>query len=130
MTSIKPPSSGTPGAHAPEHTDAPGGALRTDSTESSSFQSALAEANQANQAQQAQHVAASASTGAVGADPVAQLAHAVERGAVSLEQAVDQLLDQTLERAGKQLSGVQRQELSEMLRDALLNDPTLSALRG
>jgi hypothetical protein len=43
---------------------------------------------------------------------------------------VDQLVDRTLSRAQKQLNGSQLDELSGLLRDALLNDPTLSALRS
>ena len=125
MTSIKPPSSGTTGPHAlPERADATGGSLQTDRAESSSFQRSLAEANQANQAEQ---VTASASGGA---DAVGQLAKAVESGAISLDQAVEKLVDQTLEKAGRHLTGEQRQELAELLRSAILSDPTLSGLRG
>jgi hypothetical protein len=54
----------------------------------------------------------------------------VESGSVSLDQAVERLVDQTLERAGKHLTGPQRAELTELLRAALENDPTLAALRG
>jgi hypothetical protein len=54
----------------------------------------------------------------------------VEGGSVSLDQAVDRLVEQTLERAGKHLTGAQRTELSELLRSALANDPTLAELRG
>lgn len=125
MSSIKPPSSGTTGPHAvPERADAAGGSPQTDRTESSSFQRSLTEANQANQAQQITGAAAG------NADPVGQLASAVESGSISLDQAVDRLLEQTLEKAGKHLTGEQRAELSELLRGALLSDPTLAALRG
>jgi hypothetical protein len=75
-------------------------------------------------------VASSAGAGVGGADPVAALAHAVESGAVTLEQAVGQLLEQTLQKAGRQLNAAQRDELSELLRSALLGDPTLSGLQG
>jgi hypothetical protein len=54
----------------------------------------------------------------------------VESGSLSLEQAVEQLVDQTLERAGKHLTGEQRAELTELLRSALVNDPTLTGLRS
>jgi hypothetical protein len=87
----------------------------------------LAEANQANATGEAQQITGSQ---AGGADPVGQLASAVESGSISLEQAVNQLLDRTLEQAGKHLSGEQRAELSELLRSALLSDPTLAGLRG
>jgi hypothetical protein len=128
MTSIKPPSSGTTGPHAvPERADAAGGLQQSDRAQSSSFQHSLAEANQAAPGHQAQQVAGSAATNA---DPVGQLASAVESGAISLDQAVNQLLDSTLEKAGRHLTGEQRAELSELLRGALLNDPTLAGLRG
>jgi hypothetical protein len=68
--------------------------------------------------------------GAAGADPVAQLARAVESGATTLEQAVETLLGQTLARAQKHLTAPQLAELSGLLRDALMSDPTLSALRN
>ena len=125
MTSIKPPSSGTSGPHAvPERADAAGGSQQADRAESSSFQRSLAEANQANQAHQVAGSAAST------ADPVGQLASAVESGSISLDQAVNQLLERTLEQAGRHLTGEQRAELSELLRSALLSDPTLAGLRG
>jgi len=54
----------------------------------------------------------------------------VESGSISLDQAVERLVDQTLERAGKHLTGPQRAELTELLRAALENDPTLAGLRG
>lgn len=122
MTSIKPPSPGTSGPHAlPERADAAGGSLPTDRTESSSFQQSLAEANQAQQV---------SGPAATGADSVGGLARAVESGSISLEQAVERLVDQTLERAGKHLTGEQRAELTDLLRSALVNDPTLAGLRG
>ena len=128
MTSIKPPSSGTTGPHAaPERADAAGGTQQPDRAESSSFQRSLSEANQANATGETQQIAGSQ---AGSADPVGQLARAVESGSISLEQAVNQLLDRTLEQAGRHLSGEQRAELSELLRSALLSDPTLAGLRG
>lgn len=122
MTSIKPPSPGTSGPHAlPERADAAGGSLPTDRAESSSFQTSLAEANQAQQV-----------TGATsaGADPVGTLARAVESGAISLDSAVERLVEQTLERAGKNLTSQQRAELTELLRSALADDPALADLRS
>jgi hypothetical protein len=127
MTSIKPPSSGTTSPHAvPERADSTGGSTQTERADSSAFQSALSEANRASEAGPAQQIS---STSAAAADPVGQLAKAVESGAVSLDQAVDQLLGQTLERAGKHLTAAQRTELSELLRSALENDPVLAGLR-
>lgn len=125
MTSIKPPSSGTTGPHAiPERADAAGGSLQADRAESSAFQQSLAEANRANQAQQVGSAAPSS------ADPVGALAKAVESGSISLDQAVERLVDATLERAGRHLTGPERAELTELLRSALENDPTLAGLRG
>jgi predicted lipid-binding transport protein (Tim44 family) len=131
MSSIKPPSSGTTGPHAvPERADAPGGSQQTDRAESSSFQRSLAEANHANHANHANQAQQIVGAADGSADSVGQLARAVESGSVSFDQAVDQLLEQTLEKAGKHLTGEQRAELSELLRGALLSDPTLTALRG
>ena len=128
MTSIKPPSSGTSGPQAiPERADAAGGSPQTDRTESSAFQQSLAEANRANQAQQAGSAAAAAANNG---DPVGALAKAVESGSITLDQAVERLVDVTLERAGKHLTGPERAELTELLRSALENDPTLAGLRG
>ena len=132
MTSIKPPSSGTSGPQAiPERADAAGGSPQTDRAESSAFQRSLAEANQANQAQQIGPSAAATVAGHSGSvDPVGALAKAVESGSISLDQAVERLVDVTLERAGRHLTGPERAELTELLRSALENDPTLAALRG
>jgi hypothetical protein len=54
----------------------------------------------------------------------------VESGAISLESAVERLVEQTLERAGKNLTTQQRAELTELLRSALADDPTLADLRS
>jgi hypothetical protein len=54
----------------------------------------------------------------------------VESGSITLNQAVERLVERTLERAGKHLTGQQRAELTELLRSALENDPTLAGLRG
>ncbi|HET8932368.1 MAG TPA: hypothetical protein VFN67_02960 [Polyangiales bacterium] len=70
------------------------------------------------------------STAAAGADPVGSLAQAVESGSITLDQAVERLVDATLERAGRHLTGPERAELTELLRSALENDPTLAGLRG
>jgi len=130
MTSIKPPSSGPNGPHT--RTDSGGGvssgAQPADGTAASSFQRSL---DQAREAHQVSPAAGSGGTaGTSGADRIAQLAHSVESGSLSLEQAVDDLLGQTLARAEKHLNAEQRAELSELLRSALLSDPTLSSLRG
>lgn len=130
MTSIKPPSSAPTGPHIPsDRTDTTGGvshgSQQTEGAASSSFQRSLEHAREAHQVSPT-----SGSTGTSGADRIAQLASSVESGSLSLEQAVDELLGQTLARAEKHLSAEQRAELSDLLRNALLSDPTLSSLRG
>lgn len=128
MTSIKPPSSGTSGPQAiPERADAAGGSPETDRAESSAFQQSLAEANRANQAQ---HAGSGAAAPVNNGDPVGALAQAVESGSITLDQAVERLVDVTLERAGRHLTGPERAELTELLRSALESDPTLAGLRG
>lgn len=65
-----------------------------------------------------------------GVDPVSVLVQQVESGRMNMEQAVEQLLNQTVSSFGTQLSAAQRSELSDVLRAALANDPTLRGLRG
>jgi len=127
MTSIKPPSSGPTGPNTLPDTSGgvSQGAHSADSAASSSFQRSLEQAREAHQVSPT-----ASSTGTSGADRITQLAHSVESGAISLDQAVDELLGQTLARAEKHLNAEQRAELSELLRSALSSDPTLSSLRG
>jgi len=135
MTSIKPPSSGPTGPQTlpdvsggVDHAAGSPGSART---APGSFQATLDQAHAAQSTASTQGAQATAPTGATaGADPVAQLAQAVESGATTLEQAVETLLGQTLARAQKHLSAPQLAELSGLLRDALMSDPTLSALRN
>jgi hypothetical protein len=125
MTSIKPPSSGLTGPHALPDTSDATSTVGSSGAASSPFQTSLDRARTPALA----HTGATASSGSVtgaGADPVAQLAHAIDSGSVTLDEAVEQLLGHTLARAGKQLSAPQLAELSGMLREALQNDPTLS----
>jgi hypothetical protein len=61
---------------------------------------------------------------------VAGLIRDVEAGRLSMDEAVDRLLTQTLAQADKQLDVAQRAELSGLLREALSSDPTLLALRA
>ena len=102
--------------------------MAADSTAASSFQRSLEQAREAHQVSPA--ASSGGTAGTSGADRIAQLAHSVESGSLSLEQAVDELLGQTLARAEKHLNAEQRAELSELLRSALMSDPTLSGLRG
>jgi hypothetical protein len=115
MTSIKPPQTGLSGPNPlAENTG-------TSSTGESSFKQALEQAGHTGQ------------TGPVatagGADPIANLAQQVQGGRMQMDQAVEMLLQQTLERAGTHLSSAQKAELSTLLREALQSDPTLLALR-
>lgn len=125
MTSIKPPATGPTGTHTSPEVAGPTGAPgRPDAATSSSFQSSLSQAQSAGSTEQV-----TAATGGR-TDPIADLARSIESGSLTFDQAVDQLVDRTLSRAQKQLNGSQLDELSGLLRDALLNDPTLSALRS
>jgi hypothetical protein len=136
MTSIKPPATGATGApQLGEIATSPnaGETKSTESTPSGSFEQTLDGARAAhstNAARQTGETAAPTELAAQrGSDPVAALMHEIESGRLGMEQAVERLLEHTLERAGTQLSGVQRAELSGLLRDALTHDPTLRALR-
>jgi hypothetical protein len=146
MTSIKPPSFPTPSdVSAPTgRTESPSGAAagRSEGPSGSSFKQALDQASQVPGAGQAgahtvESSAYASETSSVShashaghADPVAGLIRDVEAGRLSMDQAVDRLLTQTLAQADKQLDVAQRAELSGLLREALLNDPTLLALRA
>jgi hypothetical protein len=137
MTSIKPPATGAPGAASQlgEIATSPnaGETKSSESTPGTSFEQTLDRAragHSATAARQTGETAAPAELAAQrGSDPVSALMHEIESGRLGMEQAVEQLLEHTLERAGTHLSGVQRAELSGLLRDALTHDPTLRALR-
>jgi hypothetical protein len=66
---------------------------------------------------------------ATGGDAVSALVAQINTGRVSMEQAVEQLLQHTVATMGGYLSGGQTAELAELLRSALTNDPTLRALQ-
>ena len=126
MTSIKPPAPGSP--QSPTETPDIAGGTKSEAADATSFQTAL------EGAQKAQHAGQTAAAGATskssGSDPIAALAQDVEAGRITLDQAVDRLLEHTLAKTERHLSADQRTELSSLLRDALMHDPTLSALRG
>jgi hypothetical protein len=122
MTSIKPPAPGSP--QNPTETPDIAGGSRSEGVDATSFQTALEGAQKAQQAGQ------TAAAGGAGADPIAALAQDVDAGRITLDQAVDRLVEQTLAKTERHLSADQRTELSSLLRDALMHDPTLSALRG
>lgn len=126
MTSIKPPAPGSP--QSPTETPDIAGGTKSEGADATSFQTAL------EGAQKAQHAGQTAAAGATsqssGSDPIAALAQDVEAGRITLDQAVDRLVEHTLAKTARHLSADQRTELSSLLRDALMHDPTLSALRG
>jgi hypothetical protein len=80
-----------------------------------------ASAARAGEAQQAEAARAS--------DPIAELARAVRGGAISKEQALDQLIERAAGGVHHALSAPQRAELIAVLRSSLQTDPALSALR-
>jgi hypothetical protein len=126
MTSIKPPSTGPAGPHTLPDTADVGAPQKAEDPASSSFQSTLEQAAQVGHANSPHQVGGTHPSG----DVIAALVSDVEAGRVSLDQAVDRLLQQTLSKVDKHLSSDQVTELSGLLRDALVSDPTLRALRG
>ncbi|HEX4353321.1 MAG TPA: hypothetical protein VHZ95_10410, partial [Polyangiales bacterium] len=65
-----------------------------------------------------------------GAERLSALASQVDAGHLNMDQAVEQLVEQTVASMGGHLSSAQRAELSELLRSALATDPTLQGLRS
>ena len=63
-------------------------------------------------------------------EPLAALAAQVHSGAISQEQAIDQLIEGALSGMEGVLSESQREDLVETMRSALQNDPTLLALQA
>jgi hypothetical protein len=57
------------------------------------------------------------------------LAKAVEAGELTMGQAVERLVEGTLGSLPRQLTELERTELSQLLRQAVQNDPALSALQ-
>jgi hypothetical protein len=132
MSSIKPPDGRVPGASnapsAPEGSPA-GGVQRS----GGDFEAALDAAEHAR-AGSAANAAARASdvqqaSGVHAPDPIAELARAVRAGAVSKEQALEQLIERAAAGVQHTLSAPQRAELVAVLRSSLQTDPALSALR-
>jgi hypothetical protein len=131
MSSIKPPDGRVPGAgtaaSSPEGSAA-GGVQRS----GGSFEAALDAAEQARAAPSASAAQAGNvqhAGGARAADPIAELARAVRGGALSKEQALEQLIERVAGGVHHALSAPQRAELIAVLRSSLQTDPALSALR-
>jgi hypothetical protein len=57
------------------------------------------------------------------------LARAVERGQLTMTQAVERLVEQTLGTLPGPLTELERSELAQLLRQALAEDPTLGAMQ-
>jgi hypothetical protein len=57
------------------------------------------------------------------------LARAVEAGELTMGQAVERLVAGTIGSLPRQLTELERTELSQLLRQAVQNDPTLGALQ-
>lgn len=60
---------------------------------------------------------------------LADLARAVERGQLTMTQAVERLVEQTLGTLPGPLTALEKAELSQLLRQAMADDPTLGALQ-
>jgi hypothetical protein len=120
MTSIKPPDGKVPGAGldsgAPAETE---GAERAGQA---SFRDLVGKASAAGPA--------SGASGSAAADPIAELAQAIRSGAITREQAIDQLVERTVASMSRTLTQAQRDELTAVLRQALESDPALLSLRA
>jgi len=75
--------------------------------------------------------AASSTAGAGAAQSVnlVDLARAVESGQLTMGQAVERLVEGTVGSLPRQLTDLERTELSDLLRSAVSSDPTLGALQ-
>jgi hypothetical protein len=88
-----------------------------------------------NSVSQGHAAASSSATGGTGQLDGAQkvtlvdLARAVESGQLTMGQAVERLVEGTIGSLPRQLTELERSELSQLLRAALENDPTLSGLQ-
>jgi hypothetical protein len=76
-----------------------------------------------------EHVGQANSAGGVQQVNLVDLATAVESGQLTMGQAVERLVEGTVGSLARQLTELERSELSELLRQAVANDPALSALR-
>lgn len=113
----------------PGGTGAPASTSLDPTTPLGSSQSASA-ASQAQSTEAAARAEAQAQAGAV-QSPASSVLSRLEAGEVTREQAVDALVSQALEQVGGgQLPPTQRAELTAVLRNALLEDPSLSKLLG
>jgi hypothetical protein len=127
MTSIKPPDGRSPAGGVPPASSGsrgPDGPERT----GPSFRDALDGASATNSTAGASPSSAGgAQSGA--ADPIRELAQAVQTGALTADQALEQLVERVAGQVGRRLTPAQRTELTAVLQTALQSDPALGALR-
>jgi hypothetical protein len=138
MTSIKPPAGPiTTLPHTSEGVD-PASVTGTDAAESLQQTADLQRTGDLRSVSQGHAAGASASLENVGqansAGGVQQvnlvdLARAVESGQLTMGQAVERLVAGTVGSLARQLTELERAELSELLRQSVANDPALSAMR-
>ena len=62
-------------------------------------------------------------------DAVGEIARAVAEGALSIDAAVERLVERAVGPIASRLSEAERDELAALLRDALAHDPALGSLR-
>ena len=124
MSSIKPPEGRGAAAGLPITPEQGAGAAAPAGAD---FREALSRVEGAAAGQAAQGAPAAQASAA--ADPVAELARSVQSGALSPQQALDQLVERTVGQVGRGLSEAQRTELAGVLRTALEADPALQGLR-
>lgn len=136
MTSIKPPSG--PTTTLPHTTgidsgpangvDAKEGVERAVDSQRTGDLSSVSQGH-ATRADTAEHVAAASSAASAGVQVnLVDLAKAVEAGQLTMSEAVERLVEGTVG-LSRQLTELERAELSELLRSAVANDPALSALQ-
>lgn len=131
MTSIKPPSSAPTGSQPLTDAASTGGTADAADTGDASFRSVLSGTGGPTPTHEAAGTAATGQVAAQsGVESTANLALEVDAGRLTVDQAVERLLEQTVTGLGAQLNAAQRTELSGLLRNALESDPTLLALRG
>jgi hypothetical protein len=82
----------------------------------------------AQELQRAQQLTGQVQVGASG-DPVAVLVRDLEGGRLTVDQALDALVERAVGGLGHRLSEQERADLLGVLRTALGSDPTLAALR-
>ncbi len=123
MTSIKPPHTGLPAPASAPGEASPTSTRQARENQAASFQQAVGDA----QAGQASAVAATA--GQTAADPIAALSQQIKAGTLSVDQAVERLIERAGQGVARHLGERERSELTELLRSALAHDPALAALR-